>query len=92
MKFGDIVINDWAGDRNPHKVLMVVKVTNRRVRCLATDGDAAEFTNDEDLRLRHVATLDMTEWNGLAKAFMDRGNAARVKRDTSGRTSVGDGE
>jgi hypothetical protein len=50
-KFGDIVINEWASNRNPNKVLMFVKSYARRVVCLSLEGDEVVFGKDKDLRL-----------------------------------------
>lgn len=62
MKFGDLVINEWAGNRNPHKVMMFVRKTQWHVYCLAKDGQSIEFHNDNDLRLTKAGTLDLTGW------------------------------
>lgn len=63
MKFGDLVINEWAGDANPHKILMFVRKTPRRIYCVARDGDSVEFFNDKNLKLTQVGNLDLSHWD-----------------------------
>ena len=62
MKFGDIVINEWASDRNPHKVLMFVRKTKRYIHCLAIKGEEVKFCNDSGLKLSKTASLNLLEW------------------------------
>lgn len=66
LKFGDIVVNEWAGDANPQKALMVRKITRKRVYCIALDGERVEFYNGDGLRLNKVGKLDMTTWQAFA--------------------------
>ena len=60
MKLGDIVINPWAGNKNPHKVLMFLRQTKRKIYCLALDGEVIEFNNDKDsgLKVKDKVVLD----------------------------------
>jgi hypothetical protein len=73
MKFGDIVVNEWAGDRNPHKVLMFVRKTKRVVYCLTRDGSAVEFCNDSQLRLSKVGCANMDVWDQMIAAKAEGG-------------------
>lgn len=51
-KFGDIVINEWAGRHNPQKVGIVISSTKIQITC--TDGLVSwHFANDRYL-LRQV--------------------------------------
>lgn len=62
MKFGDLVINEWASNANPHKVLMFVRKTQRLIYCVAIDGEEVMFHNDKELKLTQVGNLDLTHW------------------------------
>lgn len=66
MKLGDIVRNEWAGQRNPQKVLMFIRRTGRTIYCLALDGREVQFYNDKVLRLTKIGTLDLDTWRQLA--------------------------
>lgn len=77
MKFGDIVVNDWAGDSNPQKVLMVLK-HSKDVICLSLNGEKVVFNNDKDLRLRKVAEIDFSEWTKIAHNIKSRRLARRA--------------
>jgi hypothetical protein len=61
-KFGDIVINEWAGNINPHKVLLFVKAYGKRVKCLSLDGEDVWFYQDKDLRLTVVIPAVESHW------------------------------
>ncbi len=62
MKFGDIVINEWAGDRNPEKVLLIIN-HGKMVTCLSRKGKKVCFYNDKHLRLTKVGELEFSSWN-----------------------------
>ena len=64
MKFGDLVVNDWAGRNNPNKVLMIVH-HSKMVNCLSLTGKKVQFWNDQHLRLTKVGEVDFTEWKKL---------------------------
>jgi len=66
MKFGDIVINEWAGGRNPHKVLIVVHHGSKTVRCLSLTGEEVLFSNDKTLKLTKISSVDFSEWEAIA--------------------------
>lgn len=68
MKFGDIVVNEWAGDRNPQKVLMVVH-HGKYVKCLSIKGATVTFKNDKDLRLTKVGEIDLAAWKDHATTY-----------------------
>jgi len=62
LSFGDIVINGWASERNPQKVLMVVHV-GKYVKCLSRSGKKVLFSNDRDLRLTPTGRIDFSLWD-----------------------------
>jgi hypothetical protein len=64
MKFGDIVINEWAGDQNPQKILMVVH-HGKTVKCLSLTGKEVLFSNDKDLRLTKISSIDFSGWKEI---------------------------
>jgi len=61
MKFGDLVVNEWAGDINPNRVLMIVN-HGKMVKCLNKKGNIVNFHNDKDLRLTKVGKMDFNKW------------------------------
>ena len=64
MKFGDIVINDWAGEKNPKKVLMFLSKNNKIIQCISRTGKIVWFTDDKDLRLRKsVDSINFANWD-----------------------------
>ncbi len=65
MKFGDIVINEWASDDNPQKVLMVIS-HRKMVECLSVTGVSVAFHNDKHLRLTRVGSVDFSTWRTFA--------------------------
>jgi hypothetical protein len=65
-KFGDIVVNPWAGSRNPQKVLMVVRVTGRIINCLSLEGETCEYRKSDDLGFVKVGSIDMRDWQHMA--------------------------
>ena len=62
MKFGDIVVNEWAGSMNPNKVLVYIRIVGRLVHCLAIGGETVYFNNDQHLSLHKVGELDYSGW------------------------------
>jgi hypothetical protein len=62
MKFGDIVVNDWAGPRNPSKVMMLVH-QGKTTTCLDIKG--RKHTFDRDNKLRKIGAVDLSEWAKL---------------------------
>ena len=69
MKFGTLVNNEWAGAKNPHKILLYVGETSSYVTCLSYSGEIKKFYNDKKLRLTKVGEIDLTAWKDLAKQY-----------------------
>jgi hypothetical protein len=61
MKFGDLVKNEWAGDINPNRILMIVH-HGKMVKCLNKKGHIVNFHNDKDLRLTKVGKVNFNDW------------------------------
>lgn len=61
MKFGDLVINENAGDKNPTKTLMYVR-GGKMVTCLDKNGKEVKFYNDIDLQLTKFDRVDFDRW------------------------------
>lgn len=63
LKFGDLVRNEWAGDKNPQRILMFRTQTRNKVKCLSLCGQSVDFYNDAQLRLTKIGSLDLSEWH-----------------------------
>lgn len=72
MKLGDILINGWAGDSNPQKVLIFIRSTRKYVICLSLQGHEVVFYNDDKLRLTKAGSLDLSAWQKLAVSIRER--------------------
>lgn len=70
MKLGDIVVNEWASNRNPNKVLMFLSSTKKISTCTNLKGEIIRFPNDKELRLTVILESGFhhwdTEWRRLA--------------------------
>ena len=63
MKFGDLVQNKWAGNKNPHKILMFINDNNFKITCLTLDGKIIHFYKDKDnSNLIKVGEINLDEW------------------------------
>lgn len=71
LKFGDIIINHHAGDRNPHKVLIFLSDEDRFLRCLALDGMVVEF-HSVFSSIEKIGELDLMDWRAAAGAISGR--------------------
>ena len=65
MRFGDIVINEWAGDQNPQKALMIIH-HGRKVKCVSLTGQEVIFDNDKNLRLKKISSINFSVWREIA--------------------------
>ena len=71
-KFGDIVINEWASDSNPYKVLIFVKNHGKTITCFHRKGGRVTFENDKSLRLIKVGELNFDMWDSTIKELSSR--------------------
>tara|TARA_R110002020_G_scaffold46027_4_gene131249 strand:+ start:4837 stop:5064 length:228 start_codon:yes stop_codon:yes gene_type:complete len=60
-RFGDLVINENAGDINPRKVLMYVR-GGKMITCLDKRGREVKFYNDSILKLTKFGRVDFDKW------------------------------
>ncbi len=66
-RFGDLVINENAGDINPTKTLMYVR-GGKMITCLDKSGREVKFYNDSKLKLTKFGRVDFDKW--LEKAAL----------------------
>ena len=59
MKYGDLVINHWAGNLNPNKILMVLSV-GKQIRLISNKGRICSQANDKDLQLEVIGKVDFS--------------------------------
>lgn len=57
LKFGDIVINHWASDRNPHRKGIVVRVDPKTVYCTDGKGEFWHLVKDSESKIVRVGSL-----------------------------------
>ncbi len=55
-KFGDIIENGWAGDKNPHKVAMFIKHKKNTI-LMTGDGDVWEQYHDKENRNKRIGSI-----------------------------------
>tara|TARA_B100000767_G_C19573807_1_gene454364 strand:+ start:44 stop:274 length:231 start_codon:yes stop_codon:yes gene_type:complete len=67
MRFGDLVINENAGDKNPTKTLMYIR-GGKMITCLDKSGREVKFNNDSKLKLTKFGRVDFDRW--LEKAAL----------------------
>jgi len=65
-RMGDVLVNDYASQSNPHRVLMFVRRGTRYLHCLALEGVEVRFDHDDN-KLRKVGALDLSVWRRLRK-------------------------
>jgi len=68
MRFGDIVVNEHAGSKNPGKVLLYIKRSKKFIDCLDLKGRKVQFYNDKHLELTVVGSVNFEEWKSFAEA------------------------
>lgn len=72
-KLGDIVINHWAGDKNPLKVMMFVRNRGRNLVFISLEGEEVLMDKDND-RLERIGSVDLAEWRSAAEHFLSSEN------------------
>ena len=68
LKFGDIVVNGWAGKSNPGKVLIFVKISGKDAVCMTRCGKEVRLSNDKESRITKVDALDFSKWQAAIEA------------------------
>lgn len=66
LRFGDIICNGWAGNRNPHKIVMFIKATKRYFNFVALDGEQGQTYRD-DHKITKVGEVGIAEWAAMAE-------------------------
>lgn len=80
MKFGDVLENGWAGEKNPYRKVIFLKKTAKTIFCRGFDGGSVEFYNDKDNRLVVVGSIiDTGEMNRYKKEMKDRAKTTETK-------------
>ena len=46
LKFGDVIINHWAGPNNPNRKSMVLSI-GKHINCIHKDGKITQLINDK---------------------------------------------
>lgn len=64
LKVFDLVENQWAGNGNPQKILLLIS-KGKMIKCLSISGKIVEFYNDSSLRLRKLTSINITTWEIL---------------------------
>ena len=62
LKFGDVVINEYASDDNPLKTLLVVRVGTKFIKCLSTKGIDINIPYNNDTRLTKIGEVDLSDF------------------------------
>lgn len=57
LKFGDIVINHWAGEKNPHRKGIVVRIDPKSIYCTDGNGDFWNVVNDKGSKTEKIGTI-----------------------------------
>ena len=59
LKFGDIIENGWASERNPHKIGIVVKARGHSINCTDGEGKFWDLVFDAGAKIKfHGNTLN----------------------------------
>lgn len=67
LKFGDIVINGWAGDENPRRKGIVVEMEERKVRLTDGKGNYWWLINDDGAKFVIIGNALREEYMGGLK-------------------------
>ena len=57
LKFGDIIVNHWAGDKNPTKQGVFVRKKRRTIELTDMRGKFWEPYNDNDSKLEKIGSI-----------------------------------
>jgi hypothetical protein len=71
MKFGDIIENTWAGERNPQRILMFVRNSGEYVCCLSRKGEGVKFYRHDQKKDKFLVVrscVDFAEWDKVFAA------------------------
>jgi len=57
LKFGDIVVNHWAGDKNPHKQGVFIRRKKETIELTDMKGSFWESYNDKGAKLEKIGSI-----------------------------------
>lgn len=65
LKFGDVIINHWAGPNNPNRKTMVVSV-GKYINCLDKKGNSVSLCNDRQTCISILGnSFDLEKFDNL---------------------------
>lgn len=65
LKFGDVIINHWAGPNNPNRKLIVVSI-GKHINCLTRTGGNAQLINDRHTEIQVIGNvIDLDKFDHL---------------------------
>lgn len=56
MKFGDIIVNGWASEDNPHRVGIFVKSNGKTIHLTDGKGNFWDTLNDKEAKLNVIGS------------------------------------
>jgi hypothetical protein len=62
LKFGDIIENGWASERNPTRFGIVVRVKERTIECTNGEGKFWELVFDKESRIAIRGSILLIDW------------------------------
>lgn len=70
MKFGDLILNEHAGDSNPQKILLFVRESGEFLECLSRKGELIKFYKRQRKEgfLKVINWIDLDMWDSELKA------------------------
>ena len=57
-KFGDIILNHYAGERNPIKYTMFIKYSGRYAKCIDMDGNDVRYDKKDIINNPEFEIID----------------------------------
>jgi len=57
LKFGDIIVNHWAGNGNPHKQGVFVRNKKQTIELTDMKGNFWESYNDKEAKLEKIGNI-----------------------------------
>lgn len=65
LKFGDVIINHWAGPNNPNRKLIFISI-GEHINCLNMKGHTSRLINDKHTEIQVIGNcIDLDKFNSL---------------------------
>lgn len=65
LKFGDVIINHWAGERNPNRKLIVISI-GKHINCMNKKGENRQLINDKHTEIKVIGNIiDLKKFDEL---------------------------